>query len=141
MCLLGFTAAGLAIGIVLPDGSTAHRQWGMQRISIGIGLPLQVSSSWAGCAGASIKGICHAWVRYGYRRIHVLLRREGWQINQKKTRRFYRELGLQLCNTTPERRIKAKPRDGRRDATRPNETWAMDSLSMISWRPAARSGC
>jgi len=36
----------------------------------------------------------HAGVRYGYRRVHVLLRRDGWRINQKRTRRIYRELGL-----------------------------------------------
>jgi len=35
-------------------------------------------------------------VRYGYRRVHVLLRREGWVINMKKTRRIYNELGHQL---------------------------------------------
>ena len=40
--------------------------------------------------------------------------------------RLYRELGLQLRNKTPKRRVKAKLRDDRRDATRPNETWAMD---------------
>jgi putative transposase len=39
-------------------------------------------------------------VRYGYRRVHVLLRREGWRINHKKTLRIYRELGLQLRNKT-----------------------------------------
>ena len=38
----------------------------------------------------------------------------------------YRELGLQLRNKTPERRVKAKLREDRRNATRPNETWAMD---------------
>jgi putative transposase len=54
------------------------------------------------------------------------LRREGFAINQKKTRRIYRELGLQLRNKTPKRRVKAKLRDDRRAATRPNETWAMD---------------
>ncbi len=37
-----------------------------------------------------------------------------------------RELGMQLCNKTPKRRVKAKLREDRRDATRPNETWAMD---------------
>jgi putative transposase len=73
-----------------------------------------------------IKEICQTRVRYGYRRVHVLLRREGWHINQKKTRRIYRELGLQLRNKTPKRRVKAKLRDDRCDATRPNETWAMD---------------
>jgi putative transposase len=56
----------------------------------------------------------------------VLLRREGWSINQKKTRRIYRELGLQLRNKTPKRRVKAKLRDDRKPATRSNETWAMD---------------
>jgi putative transposase len=73
-----------------------------------------------------IKEICQTRVRYGYRRVHVLLRREGWSLNQKKTRRIYRELGLQLRNKTPKRRVKAKLRDDRREATRPNETWAMD---------------
>lgn len=66
-----------------------------------------------------IKEICQTRVRYGYRRVHVLLRREGWPINQKKTRRVYRELGLQLRNKTPKRRVKARLRDDRRDATRP----------------------
>jgi len=73
-----------------------------------------------------IREICHVRVRYGYRRVHIVLRREGWVINQKKTRRIYRELGLQLRNKTPKRRVKAKLRDDRRPATRSNETWAMD---------------
>ena len=67
----------------------------------------------AGQAGLEqrIKEICQTRVRYGYRRVHVLLRRE---------------LGLQLRNKTPKRRVKAKLREDRRNATRPNETWAMD---------------
>ena len=32
--------------------------------------------------------------RFGYRRLHVLLRREGITINRKKTQRLYREEGL-----------------------------------------------
>ena len=35
-------------------------------------------------------------VRYGYRRVHVLLRREGWHVNMKRVRRLYRLEGLQL---------------------------------------------
>ncbi|WGR73012.1 IS3 family transposase [Bradyrhizobium sp. ISRA432] len=75
---------------------------------------------------ARIKGICHVRVRYGYRRVHVLLHREGWRHGQNKTRRVYRELGLQLRNKSPKRRVKAKLRDDRRPATRVNEIWAMD---------------
>jgi transposase InsO family protein len=73
-----------------------------------------------------IREICQTRLRFGYRRIQVQLRREGWPINEKKTRRIYRELGLQLRNKTPKRRINAKLRDDRRPATRSNETWAMD---------------
>jgi putative transposase len=69
-------------------------------------------------------------IRYGYRRVHVLLRREGWSINQKKTRRVYRELGLQLRNKTPKRRVRAKLRDDRKGATQPNETWPWTSCTI-----------
>ena len=73
-----------------------------------------------------IKEIAETRVRYGYRRIHVLLRREGWLVNPKRVYRIYRELGLQLRNKTPKRRVKAKLREDRSAATRSNETWAMD---------------
>jgi len=32
--------------------------------------------------------------RFGYRRLHILLKREGWQVNWKKLYRIYREEGL-----------------------------------------------
>ena len=73
-----------------------------------------------------IKEIAETRVRYGYRRIHVLLRREGWRVNTKRVYRLYRELGLQLRNKTAKRRVKAKLREDRRPATRSNEIWAMD---------------
>jgi putative transposase len=75
---------------------------------------------------ARIRDICATRVRYGYRRVHVLLQREGWDVNIKKTHRIYNELGLQLRNKTPRRRVKAKLRDDRQIACRPNEVWAMD---------------
>lgn len=64
-----------------------------------------------------IREICETRVRYGYRRVHVMLRREGWMINMKKVRRIYNALGLQLRNKTPKRRVKAKLRDDRRDGS------------------------
>jgi putative transposase len=73
-----------------------------------------------------MREICQTRVRYGYRRVHLQLWREGWCHGQNKTRRIYRELGLQLRNKTPKRRVKAKLREDRRPATRSNETWAMD---------------
>lgn len=73
-----------------------------------------------------IKEICETRVRYGYRRVNILLRREGWVINIKKTRRIYNELGLQLRNKNPKRRVKAKLREDRQEAVGPNDIWAMD---------------
>ena len=35
-----------------------------------------------------IRDLAYARVSYGYRRIHVLLRREGWQVNHKRVYRF-----------------------------------------------------
>ncbi len=75
---------------------------------------------------ARIKAICETRVRYGYRRVHVMLQREGWDINIKRTYWIYNEMSLQLRNKTPKRRVKAKLRDDRAPATRPNDVWAMD---------------
>ena len=63
------------------------------------------------------KEICQTQVRYDYRRVHVMLRRDGWYVDQKMTRRIYLDLGLQLRDKTPKRRVKAKLRDDRRPAT------------------------
>lgn len=43
-----------------------------------------------------IREIAHARPRFGYQRIHVMLRREGWPVNKKRVRRPYRLDGLQL---------------------------------------------
>ena len=68
-------------------------------------------------------------MRYGYRRVHVLLRREDWVVNPKRIYRLYKEMGLQLWNTTPKRRVKAKLREDRADATQSNQVWAMDFVN------------
>jgi putative transposase len=73
-----------------------------------------------------IKEICETRVRFGYRRVHVQLRRDRWKLNMKNTRRIYSELGLQLRNEYPKRRVKAKLREDPNAAVGPNDVWAMD---------------
>jgi putative transposase len=75
-----------------------------------------------------IREICETRVRFGYRRVHVLLRREGWDVNAKRIYRLYKEMGMQLRNKTPRRRVRAKLREDRTDAVRPNDVWAMDFI-------------
>jgi putative transposase len=69
-----------------------------------------------------IKEIAETRMRYGYRRVHVVLRREGWMTNIKRTYRLYSAMGRKLRNKTPRRRVKAKLREDRSAASRPNET-------------------
>lgn len=73
-----------------------------------------------------VKEISETRVRYGYRRIHILLRREGWPVNAKRVYRLYREMDLQLRNKTPKRKVRAKLRSDRHVAVHPNDVWAMD---------------
>lgn len=51
-----------------------------------------------------IKEIAWNRVRYGYNRIAVLLRRDGWMVNHKRVRRLYREENLTIRTKTPKRR-------------------------------------
>jgi putative transposase len=76
-----------------------------------------------------IREIATARVSYGYRRVHVLLRREGWRVNLKRVLRLYREEGLCLRSKRPKRRRSAVPRIERPAANRPNERWSMDFMS------------
>ena len=77
---------------------------------------------------AAIRRIAGERRRFGYRRIHVMLEREGWQVNHKKLKRLYREERLQV-----------KRRGGRKRALgtrRPmlvpdqvNQRWSLDFVS------------
>jgi putative transposase len=75
-----------------------------------------------------MKALAHERRRFGYRRLHILLRREGYVVNHKRLFRLYRE-----------ERLKVRHRGGRKRAmgTRaplavplaPNERWSLDFVS------------
>lgn len=75
-----------------------------------------------------MREIAHTRVSYGYRRIEVLLRREGWVVNHKRVRRLYREEGLTQKTKRPRRRKCAVVRMVRPIPGTPNERWAMDFI-------------
>jgi putative transposase len=66
--------------------------------------------------------------RYGYRRIHVLLKREGWRMNIKRTYRLYREAGL-MVPRRKRKRIGLIERRPLPKPTRSNVSWSMDFVS------------
>lgn len=76
-----------------------------------------------------IEEIARVRIRYGYRRIYTLLRREGWHINVKRVYRIYREAGLNLRTKRPKRRRMAAHRVERPQTQQPNEAWCMDFMT------------
>jgi putative transposase len=66
--------------------------------------------------------------RYGYRRLHVLLCREGWEINHRRTYRVYHDAGL-MVRKRKRKRIASVVRQVKPQPTAPNESWSMDFVS------------
>ena len=75
-----------------------------------------------------LKDLAASRVRYGYRRLHVLLLREGWELNHKKIYRLYREMNLSL-RLKRSRKRPSQVRGLVPAASRPNERWSMDFVS------------
>ncbi len=80
-----------------------------------------------------LRELAAARPRFGYRRLHVLLRREGVIVNHKRVERLYREEGLAVRR----RKRKRVARDGRGRAAvpgRPNQQWGIDFVSdTLAW--------
>jgi putative transposase len=66
--------------------------------------------------------------RFGYRRLHILLRRQGVVVNHKRVYRLYREEGLAV-RIKRRRRLAASPRTVPPPPTRPRQRWSMDFVS------------
>ena len=66
--------------------------------------------------------------RFGYRRLTVLLRREGWAVNHKRVYRLYRQEGLGV-RRRKRKRMGAVERPALAIPTRVNERWSMDFIS------------
>ncbi|MGN3961850.1 IS3 family transposase [Burkholderia gladioli] len=76
-----------------------------------------------------IREIAETRIRYGVERIHVLLRREGWLNNHKKTYRIYCEEKLNLRRKRPHRRVAAAHRMERPEISTINVCWSMDFVA------------
>ena len=66
--------------------------------------------------------------RYGYRRIHAILRREGWACNRKRVQRLWRDEGLRLPARSKRRR-RGPRMPGYLTAVCPDQVWAIDFVS------------
>jgi putative transposase len=71
--------------------------------------------------------------RFGYRRLHVLLAREGVALNHKRIERLYRDEGLAVRRRA-RKRVAVAVRAPLLLPTAPNEQWRLDFVSdALSW--------
>jgi len=71
--------------------------------------------------------------RFGYRRLHVLLRREGELVNHKRVYRLYREEGLSV-RTRKRKRVSRAERLPLQAPAGPDQLWCLDFMQdALSW--------
>ena len=75
-----------------------------------------------------LKEVAAVRIRFGYRRLTVLLRREGWKVNAKRIYRLYRQEG-RAVRTQKRRKIASRARVPGPPAERINQRWSMDFTS------------
>lgn len=72
-----------------------------------------------------LRGLANQRRRFGYRRLHILLRREGVMINRKKTQGLYKEEGLAVRRRRSRRRAIGTTAPAPVLAL-PNQRWSLD---------------
>ena len=72
--------------------------------------------------------IAQTRIRYGYRRVHIMLRREGWDIGHNLVYRLYHEEGLVLRTKWPRRPKMVVHSEARIQPKQPNEAWSLDFI-------------
>ncbi len=77
---------------------------------------------------ARIEAIAAVKRRYGYRRVYLRLRREGWEVNRKRVYRLYRDAGLAV-RRRKRKRIGPFERKPLPKPTAANLSWSMDFVA------------
>ena len=78
---------------------------------------------------ARMRELAQTRVRYGYRRIHVLLKRDGWRVGKNQMYRLYSDEQLQLRSKLPKRRKMVVARRERPQARVANDVWSLDFVA------------
>ena len=76
-----------------------------------------------------MREVAQTRVRFGYRRLRVLLQREGWDVGKERFYRVYTEEGLALRRKRPWRHTTAVHRSSAGRPRARNEIWSMDFLA------------
>lgn len=75
-----------------------------------------------------LKELAYEHRRFGYRRLHVLLQREGIEVNHKRVYRLYKEEGLEV-RQRKKKRVSRREREPLTEPDKPNQRWSMDFMA------------
>ncbi len=120
------TARRLAVGFV-QDGFGVSQRRSCEVLGVA-----RSTCRYASCRGedpvrAPLRELAAQRPRFGYRRLALLLRREGWTVNDKRVYRLYRADGLAV-RRRKRRKLAAGTRIVLAAPTRPNQRWSMDFM-------------
>ncbi len=140
--------------VIKPAGSSVSAvTWLMGAFGVGSAHGPAGSSGWVArrtTSGSTAKDqtplrtrlreLAAARPRFGYPRLHVLLRREGWKVNIKRVYRLYRLEGLDVRDEAAGRSAASHLRVVPAAPTAANERWSMDFMRDQPLETGARSG-
>ena len=126
------TAYRQAVGLVMAEMSISLR-----RACRALGFP---RSSWHYASKRvppvelieKLRSLASKRPRWGYRMLHLMLKRDGVVANHKRIYRLYKQEGLAV-RTKKRKRIAARARTVLAAPARPNERWSMDFVSDVTW--------
>lgn len=113
------------IELACQRGLSKRRACGLLRVSrssLGYELRLPVQDA---PVIEAMKSLSARYPRYGYRRIRIFLRRQGFELGWSRTHRLWRQAGLLLPKRRPRRRI-ATGRPRAHTPFKTNMVWAYD---------------
>jgi putative transposase len=126
--VVGPTAKRLAVGLLRRDlGISLRRACRVVALSTATWQYHRTPDPAAAALEVQLREQAAARPRFGYRRLHTLLRRVGWQVNHKRLYRVYRAAGLQVRRRHRKRRL-AGDRIMLPPLTARGQRWSMDFL-------------
>jgi len=78
-----------------------------------------------------LRDIALTRVRFGYRRLTILLKREGWEVGKRRVYRLYRELGLEM-RSKKRRKLASQQRGNVEKAARANQRWSQLTATKVA---------
>ncbi len=127
--MVGPTAKRRAVGSLVKDEQCSERRaCGLIGFSRGTYRREPIKRQQDQVLRQRLHALARAFSRYGYRRIYVKLRQEGFRVNRKKVQRLWREEGLKVPQRPQRKRPRGQSSGLPTAAERCNHVWTWDFI-------------